>query len=143
MKNAVVSKPFIFLADDDPEDQEMLFNAFAQVTEGYQLTQVNSGKALMDLLHQVEDRDLPRLIVLDYNMPGLDGIETLKLLQHSSRYQTIPKIIYSSSVSPASRSAFIAFGATDYMVKQTTLWETIACVKRMLEYSQSPVGQTV
>jgi CheY-like chemotaxis protein len=141
MKNEGVLKPFIFLADDDPDDQAMLCNAFTQVTDEYHLIAVNSGKALADLLSQVADKELPSLIVLDYNMPGLNGIETLKLLQHSARYRTIPKIIYSSSISPANRSEMIASGASDYMAKQTSVVETVLCARKMLEYANVPVGQ--
>jgi CheY-like chemotaxis protein len=141
MKNEEVLKPFIFLADDDPDDQAMLCNAFNLVTDGYQLISVNSGKALADLLSQVTDQELPCLIVLDYNMPGLNGIETLKLLQHSARYRTIPKIIYSSSISPANRNEIIASGASDYLAKQTSVVETVLCARKMLEYANVPVGQ--
>jgi CheY-like chemotaxis protein len=140
MKNTGVSKPSIFLADDDPDDQEMLRNAFLQVTDRYQLKTFNSGRALLDLLTLMDDKELPSLIVLDYNMPGLNGIETLKLLQHSSRYLAIPKIIFSSSISPANRSEFMAFGATDFMNKQATVGETILCVRRMLKYSGTTAG---
>ena len=125
------------MADDDPEDQELLLNAFQQITDEYTLTTVNSGKELVELLSHIEDNNLPCLIVLDYDMPGMDGKETLKQLQKNQRYRVIPKVIYSSSMHEKERAECISFGAKDYVGKANSRQEINESALRMLGYCRN------
>ena len=90
MKRTLKSQPTIFVADDDADDRELLMKAFQQITDRHHLKAVSSGKALIDLLSRKSKSELPCLIVLDYNMPELDGMEVLKFLQNSERYRHNP-----------------------------------------------------
>ncbi len=60
---------------------------------------------------------LPHLIVLDWHLIGLSGLELLRALQQSSRTQSIPVVVRSGSVDPQHRANALAAGATDYLVK--------------------------
>ena len=64
MKKSPPSKPTICLADDDPDDRELLLDAFQQLTDSHHLKAVNSGKELLEFLSVMDDSELPCLIVL-------------------------------------------------------------------------------
>ncbi|MHA0044066.1 response regulator [Deinococcus sp. PEB2-63] len=60
---------------------------------------------------------LPHLIVLDWHLIGLSGLELLRALQQSSRTQSIPVVVRSGSVDPQHRATALAAGATEFLVK--------------------------
>jgi CheY-like chemotaxis protein len=70
----------ILLADDDPDDQELIVHAFTEVSPSFRLHIVNDGKEVINFLSTVSDNKLPCLIVLDYNMPELNGAQVLQKL---------------------------------------------------------------
>ncbi|MGV3560387.1 MAG: response regulator [Larkinella arboricola] len=85
----------IFIVDDDDDDCSMLWQAFQKHHPGCLLFGFSDGQELLD--HLADYYDVPDLIILDLNMPVMDGITTLKRLKHSSRFRTIPTVLLSSS----------------------------------------------
>ena len=129
-------KAVIYLADDDPDDRELLLKAFLQITDTHQLKMASNGIALLDMLSHVDDSELPCLIVLDYNMHGLNGRDTLKFLQRFSRYQDIPKVIYTTSNSLLDKAELVTMGAKDFITKEATFQGILKSAKEMLTYSR-------
>lgn len=111
---------FILLADDDQEDLDLLSEVILQLDETTRLHMVNSGNRVMDFLQKTRDSDLPSLIVLDYNMPNMNGAEVLEQLCRDPRYQAIPKIIWSTSNNNNYIRECMEKGATTYLVKPAT-----------------------
>jgi CheY-like chemotaxis protein len=89
--------PLILLADDNPDDHTFIRDAFTYVNANVELKILGSGQELLQQLKFVRDEDLPSLIVLDYNMPKMNGAEVLKVLLKEERFRHIPKIILSTS----------------------------------------------
>ena len=110
----------ILLGEDDIDDQEFLEEVFSSIDNSYCLKSVNNGKKLITHWESLEDELLPYLIILDYNLPELNGAEILKILNAHKRYQSIPKIIWSTSNSKIYKSACIKLGASDYLVKPSS-----------------------
>ena len=71
---------------------------------------------MFDLLGRTKI-NLYGLIVLDLNMPAIDGFETLKKLKDHSEYKHIPVIIYTTSRNEAEKERCIQAGAIDYISK--------------------------
>jgi CheY-like chemotaxis protein len=142
MKKTSQSKPTIFLADDDPEDLELLFQAFQQITDKYHIKLISTGKELVELLSGLDDRALPCLIVLDYNMPEMNGKETLKFLHSEERYRHIPKVIYSTSNSFFEKAEFLSGGASEFMTKANSIKEILSAARKMLSYCEEEVSQS-
>ena len=69
------------------------------------------------------DDELPSLIVLDYNMPGLTGSELLSSLKTANRYRNIPKVILSTSNTSIFIDECLRNGATEYIVKPGSMKE--------------------
>jgi CheY-like chemotaxis protein len=126
--------PLILLADDNPDDQSFIRDAFAYVNANVQLKILDSGVELLQHLKILDEEDLPSLIVLDYNMPKQNGAETLKLLLENERYKNIPIIMLSTSYYKAHIDKCIAIGANGYLIKPDNLfsWQQVAL--NMLDY---------
>ena len=86
----------VILVEDDPDDRE-LFAAFLSGRSDIEIvTSVTNGRELIEFLSDVDDKQLPDLIVIDQNMPLMTGKQTLKYLKSSDRYRNIPAVIYST-----------------------------------------------
>jgi CheY-like chemotaxis protein len=142
MKNSPASKPTIYLADDDLEDQELLMMAFQKLTDSHHIKPVSSGKELLEKLSHLDDGALPCLIVLDYNMPGLNGKQVLTYLQASLRYRNIPKVIYTTSNSFLDKAEFLSMGANEFMTKASTTKDILDAAKKMLSFCNDEVRQS-
>jgi CheY-like chemotaxis protein len=93
----LVPSKFILCGEDDKDDEDLLKEVFTGVDESFSLSFVNNGARLVAALEQLQADELPCLIILDYNMPELNGAEILKELKRNNRYDHIPKIIWSTS----------------------------------------------
>ena len=122
---------FILLGEDDKDDQEILEEVFLKADASLQLQFFNNGRKVISHLETPGDH-LPCLIVLDYNMPELNGADILKILSFDKRLEAIPKIIWSTSDAPVYRSLCFGYGATDYLVKPSKISALEEMVKYML-----------
>jgi CheY-like chemotaxis protein len=138
MMKTNVSNPTIFLVEDDLDDQQLLLEAFSQITDMHHLRVLSNGRILVDLLANMDDRELPCLIVLDYNMPELNGKQTLQILQKFPRYHDIPKVVFSTSNSARDREECMFFGAMDFIIKPSSILEIVDSAKQMLDYCEQP-----
>jgi CheY-like chemotaxis protein len=111
---------FILVADDDQEDIELLSEAILQLECDAQLHTVTDGSMVIDYLNKISDGQLPSLIVLDYNMPNMNGAEVLEHLNNDPRYQKIPKVIWSTSNNSSYVKQCLEKGASSYFVKPAT-----------------------
>jgi CheY-like chemotaxis protein len=117
ISNHMATAPFIFLAEDDIDDQELLAEAFAQIDNTISIRAVNNGKKAIALLEELSPEDIPCLIILDYNLPELSGAEILERLNSISRYDDIIKVVWSTSNSPVYEKICLDLGAKAYLVK--------------------------
>jgi CheY-like chemotaxis protein len=128
--NSILQKHtgFILIADDDLDDQELLGDAFRAIDKLLALEFIHNGNKVVKYLEKLDDAELPSLIVLDYNMPELNGVEILRVLNDGTRYKPIPKIIWSTSNSIVYKKLCLELGAADYIVKPSDLasFESIA-----------------
>ena len=123
---------FILIGEDDIDDQELLKEILASVDGSFSVLFVNTGEQVLSALRKLNDEQLPCLIVLDYNMPGLTGADILKELNNESRYTGIPRIIWSTSGSDLFKNTCLELGASDYLIKPTNLKEMEDIVRYML-----------
>ncbi|RYY98772.1 MAG: response regulator [Chitinophagaceae bacterium] len=121
----------ILIIDDDPDDREFLIDSFRQTgVEG--IVGVASAEAAFAFLQQIPDgHDLPRLIVTDLNMPGINGYEFLRALKQIQRYRHIPVIVCSTSSMPTDAQAARASGAEAFITKPATFSEYVHVTQQM------------
>ena len=91
--DAVSNKPVILYAEDDQDDYEILKDALLQQTDQFNLVRAQNGTEVISYL----DNQSPGLIVLDLNMPVMDGKQTLKWLKEHEDFKKIPVMIFTTS----------------------------------------------
>ena len=128
------SSKFILIGEDDLDDEELLKELFSSVDPSFELTFINNGRQLIEHLGTLSDNQLPCLIILDYNMPELNGADILENLNTNHRYADVPKIIWSTSGTETYRKKCLDLGAEDYIIKPSRVSELILAIKQMLSY---------
>lgn len=104
----------ILQIDDDPDDCELFEKALHEVSRIDYAAMKNPVQALAYL---VSGTIKPDLIILDLNMPGIDGFAMLDTLRLEMASNNIPIIVYSTSSSPECRQNALRRGAKDYFTK--------------------------
>lgn len=130
------SSKLILIGEDDNDDKEILEEIFFSIDPSIQLHFINSGQKLLSFLENADQEQLPCLIILDYNMPALNGAEILKHLKPMKRLKNIPRIIWSTTNVGSFKRTCMALGASDYFVKPSSLKDLEALIKRMLSYCE-------
>lgn len=102
-----MSKTILFV-DDDADDREVLANVLERVSPQVNAVFAENGLKAIEYLNQ--SPRLPCLIVLDLNMPVLDGKETFKKIRNELNLGSVPVIIFTSSHNPNDRSLFHSLG---------------------------------
>lgn len=121
----------ILYVDDDADDRELLWEVMQKVAPDLNVTFAENGLLALDLLHELkESKSLPCLIVLDINMPYLNGIQTFERIKVNPRLNRIPIVILSSSESPADKVLFSKEGIP-YFTKPTTFLALETIVRQM------------
>ena len=134
--SALSATPFVFLAEDDIDDQELLIEALAQYVPAMKVQTAANGKKAMNQLLALSPQQLPCLIILDYNLPEINGGEILKQLAAEERYHSVPKVVWSTSNSPLYRQICLDLGARAYFVKPSDIKGIEQMAQEMLVYCQ-------
>src|SRR6185295_18050991 len=106
----------IFITDDDDDDFLLLSDAFKGLSPNYHFKHLKDGEELINTLIQSPgvQETLPDMIILDYNMPRKNGLDTLIQIRKDSNLMSTPVIIYSTSNSQDLHRIMIANGANGF-----------------------------
>ena len=101
MSQYTTSKHIVLYADDDQDDIELVQDAFQQFANNVEVITFPDGSRALSYLRNLSDADpLPCLIILDLNMPVLNGKETLLRLRQLHRYNHVPVVLFTTSSMP-------------------------------------------
>ena len=103
----------ILIADDDPIALRLLESTITK-WGGYEVVAVRDGAAASDALHDV---DPPSLAILDWMMPGMDGVEICAKVRSTPRLQKMYLILVTGREGREDRLAGLQAGANDYLTK--------------------------
>ncbi|HUQ66653.1 MAG TPA: response regulator [Flavitalea sp.] len=118
----------VLLADDDADDREIFVRVLDKKTDVQLLNIVENGLEVIDYLDGLPARDLlPHLIILDHNMPKMNGTETLGKLKSDKRYSDIHVVIYSTYSDNIMKQTCEELGASMVLAKPSSMkeYETI------------------
>lgn len=108
----------VLIVDDDADDRFFMEQAFQADSPTTRLFLAESGQQALDMLVLIHPA--PNVILLDLNMPGLDGFEVLDHLKQSARHQHIPVVVLTTSDAPAHKERAYQLGANGFLTKPTT-----------------------
>lgn len=102
----------ILIVDDSELNRELLAG---MLEDEYEIYQVENGKKAIDILE--ENREQFKLVLLDINMPVMDGYEVLSIMKRRKRLDKLPVIVISAEISGESVKKAYELGASDYFVR--------------------------
>ena len=120
----------ILLVEDDVVDVMTTRRAFKELGIEEKLHVCGNGEEALAFLHD-DSRPIPDLILLDINMPKMNGHEFLEVIKADDAYRRIPVVILSTSVEDRDRFDSYNLGASGYVTKPvsyTSFVETVSMV---------------
>lgn len=128
----------ILIVEDDPGDQKLIKAAITNQEYGVKLMISPNGEAAMSYLQACksspETYKKPCLILLDLNMPGMDGREFLKIVKEDNELCLIPVVIVTTSDSEADVQDCYRLQAAGYVQKSAVPEEFNEIIKKMTRY---------
>ena len=140
----------ILLVEDNPDDAELTRIAFEEAASQHRLHVVRDGVEALDYLFlrgryaTREPAELPAMVLLDLNLPRLDGREVLQALRAEPATQALPVIVLTTSAEPFDIDDVYALGANSYIQKPVEFDRFIDAVRQIEAYwlaLNQPPGQ--
>ena len=126
----------ILLVEDDPSQREVL--RYNLVAQDYSVTEAESGDEALLLVEET----LPDLILLDWMLPGVSGIEICRQIKTRKSTRNIPVIMLSARSEEVDKVRGLETGADDYVAKPYSVAELLARVRTQLRRTRpSATGQ--
>lgn len=127
----------ILLVEDNPDDVELTRLAFDEAKIANQLAVVGDGAEALDYLFargRFSDRDpadLPSLVLLDLNLPKVDGREVLQAIRANEATRSLPVVVLTTSTEPFDVEATYALGVNSYIQKPVDFEQFVWAVKQV------------
>lgn len=122
----------ILLVDDDDDDLLILQEAFDALGSSFHILEARNGVEALQCLNQLKQLDaLPDLIVLDTNMPRMDGKQTLGAIKRDAHLSTVPVVALSTSSAAVDKQFFEAYGVA-FITKPIGFPELLSVATRLL-----------
>jgi len=130
----------ILIVDDDPDDSSMTQKALEKNQVPNPLVFLKNGEEVMDYLAKLgtyvngPGSKWPALILLDLNMPKMDGRTALELIKTSDQYKSIPVVVLSTSCDVDEVSRIYGLGANSYICKPTNFENLVKMMGLLKSY---------
>ena len=129
-------KKHIFLVEDDKDDMLFFTETLCKLPVPTKCTWAQNGEQALRQLAYLS----PDLIVLDFCMPGMNGLECLEAIRSSTRLQAIPVVMYSSTFSDEVRQKALALGASACLKKSVSIQELTGLLAPLLGRITKPAA---
>ena len=130
----VRSQTSLLLVEDDEGNIETMTTYLE--SRGYQIVVAKNGQQAIDCLQgcaNEPDQQYPDLILMDIQMPGMDGFAATAHIRQMPECQTIPIIALTALAMPDDRQKCLDAGANDYMSKPVKLSQLVATIESLLK----------
>jgi two-component system, chemotaxis family, response regulator Rcp1 len=136
--------PLILSVEDSDADFSMLEMVLQRCLSTFGLHRATDGEEAVSFLHQLEtsvDQPRPNLVLLDVNLPRLDGFEVLQAIKSHLGIAKIPVVMFTSSSDAREKKKALALGAEEFITKPVHLNQMIEildeiCSKYLLNLAE-------
>lgn len=129
---------YILIGEDDVDDRYLIQSAFEEGKFKDRLHFLGNGVEILAHLHDIYKRPspkhYPKFILLDLNMPKMDGQETLKKIKSHKEFQKIPVVIFSTANSEREMLTCYELGANSYITKPNNFENLIKTIQAIRSY---------
>lgn len=122
----------ILLIEDDMIEVMKLKRATGSLNLKHNITEANNGEEALKLLEQKDN--FPDIILLDLNMPKINGIEFLKILKADDQLRYIPTIVLTTSSNQRDLLECYKIGIAGYVLKPLKYDEYVSKIEKLLSY---------
>jgi CheY-like chemotaxis protein len=131
----MVLSPDIFYVEDDKDFAFIMQYAVKEVNEGLTVGIVEDGNsAIAQLLQYADEKQRPKLILLDLNLPGLSGLDVLKRIKEIPFFKYVPVILFSTSDDQNDVKSSLEIGANAFLTKPNGYHNLITCVQSLYDF---------
>jgi len=130
----------ILIVEDDPVDQEMIELAFKRAAVENPVITLSSGQEALEFLDAQGKfqwrrvSDLPAVIILDLNMPQMDGFEFLRRVKAEKRFAAIPVVVLTTSQFERDLTQSYALGASSCLTKPSDFEQLVKIAAEVDQY---------
>ena len=127
----------ILLVEDNPDDVELTRIAFDEAKVANRLVVVRDGAEALDYIFargsysSRDPDDLPSIVLLDLNLPKVDGREVLQAIREDERTRSLPVVVLTTSAEPFDVEASYALGVNSYIQKPVDFERFVWAVKQV------------
>lgn len=123
----------ILVVEDQPFNQSLISEVLE--LEGYLVELIDDGEAMLEMIHSplVRLESLPQLILMDIQLPGVDGFELMRQLKAHSLWQKVPVVAVTAMAMQGDRFRCLEAGADDYLSKPLELEQVITTVRSLVK----------
>ena len=129
--------PYILVVEDEPDIRELL--DFAISRSGFSVIEAETAEDALKVL----DRGTPELIIIDWMLPGMDGIDLAKQLRADELTKELPIIMLTARGEEADKLRSFEVGIDDYVTKPFSPKELVARIKALLRRTGKPEDNTL
>jgi CheY-like chemotaxis protein len=120
----------ILFVDDDKEDRFLIAHAFSELGLTDRIAFLQDGSEVLPYLETAASEAI-QLIILDLNMPMMNGTETLRLLKQHPRFKDIPVLILSTSTNRMEQESSLQLGALAFREKPARFKDYLSFCEEM------------
>lgn len=126
----------LLIVEDSDEDFEAIVRAFRSVGAAVQLERAVDGDEALEVLENVPSpqQPMPKVLLLDLNLPGTDGREVLEEVKSTKRLRQLPVVVISASADPKTIAECYRKGASGYIVKPMDFQRLEELVRTLKSY---------
>ena len=133
-----MKRSVILLVDDNPDDEALTLRAFRRTNAANEFVVARDGVEALAYLLGAEGGpapgELPRLVLLDLNIPRIDGLEVLNRIRSEQRTRTIPVVVLTSSSERRDIVRSYELGANSYVRKPVDFAAFVEAARLLGEY---------
>ena len=143
MTKSITPKSVVFYADDDPDDLQLMQEAFRQYARNVEIVTATNGSEALSYFYNLPEEDpLPCLIILDINMPLVSGKQVLRALRDQERFADIPIVLFSTSSMPSDIQFASQHGA-GFITKPLDIYQMESIADQFIEHCTEEIRKKI